>query len=96
MMNDLFQDIINQENIAIFIDNIIAAIDTEEGYDKLVEEVLKRLKENDLFVKPEKYWWKVKEVEFLGVVIGPREVEMQREKVDRVLNWPASKNVKEV
>ena len=96
MMNNLFQDIINQENIAIFIDNIIAAIDTEEGYDKLVEEVLKRLKENDLFVKPEKYWWKVKEVEFLGVVIGPREVEMQREKVDRVLNWPASKNVKEV
>ena len=95
-MNDLFQDIINQENIAIFIDNIIAAIDTEEGYDKLVEEVLKRLKENDLFVKPEKYWQKVKEVEFLGVVIGPREVEMQREKVDRVLNWPASKNVKEV
>ena len=95
-MNNLFQDIINQENIAIFIDNIIAAIDTEEGYDKLVEEVLKRLKENDLFVKPEKYWWKVKEVEFLEVVIGPREVEMQREKVDRVLNWPASKNVKEV
>ena len=95
-MNNLFQDIINQENIAIFIDNIIVAIDTEEGYDKLVEEVLKRLKENDLFVKPEKYWWKVKEVEFLGVVIGPREVEMQREKVDRVLNWPASKNVKEV
>ena len=95
-MNNLFQDIINQENIAIFIDNIIAAIDTEEGYDKLVEEVLKRLKENDLFVKPEKYWQKVKEVEFLGVVIGPREVEMQREKVDRVLNWPASKNVKEV
>ena len=95
-MNNLFQDIINQENIAIFIDNIIVAIDTEEGYDKLVEEVLKRLKENDLFVKPEKYWWKVKEVEFLEVVIGPREVEMQREKVDRVLNWPASKNVKEV
>jgi len=95
-MNDLFQDIINQENIAIFIDNIIAAIDTEEGYDKLVEEVLKRLKENDLFVKPEKYWWKVKEVEFLEVVIGPREVEMQKKKVDRVLNWPASKNVKEV
>ena len=95
-MNNLFQDIINQENIAIFIDNIIVAIDTEEGYDKLVEEVLKRLKENDLFVKPEKYWQKVKEVEFLEVVIGPREVEMQREKVDRVLNWPASKNVKEV
>jgi len=35
-------------------------------------------------------------VEFLGVVIGPRGVEMQKEKVEGVLNWPAPKNVKEV
>ena len=46
-------------------------MDTEEEHDKLVKKVLKRLKENDLFAKPEKYWQKVKEVEFLGVVIGP-------------------------
>jgi len=45
---------INQGNIATFIDDIIVAIDTEEGHDKLVEEVLKKLKENNLFVKPEK------------------------------------------
>jgi len=47
---------INQGNTAIFIDDIIVAIDTEEGHNKLVEEVLKRLEKNDLFVKPEKYW----------------------------------------
>jgi len=35
-------------------------------------------------------------VEFLGVVIGPRGVEMQKEKVEGVLNWPAPRNVKEV
>jgi len=45
---------INQGNIATFIDDIIVAINTEEGHDKLVEEVLKKLKENNLFVKPEK------------------------------------------
>ena len=87
---------INQENTAIFIDDIIVAMDTEEGHDKLVEEVLKRLEKNDLFVKPEKCWQKVKEVEFLGMVIGPQEVEMQKEKVDRVLSWPVPRNVKEV
>ena len=54
MMNDLFQDMINQGNTAIFIDDIIVAMDTKEGHDKLVEKVLKRLEENDLFVKPEK------------------------------------------
>jgi len=55
MMNDLFHDLINQGDIATFIDDILVATDTEKGHDELVEEVLKRLEENDLFVKPEKY-----------------------------------------
>jgi len=96
IMNDLFRDLINQGDTVIFIDDILVATDTEEGHNKLVEEVLKRLEENDLFVKPEKCKWKVREIEFLGVVIGPRGVEMQKEKVEGVLNWPAPRNVKEV
>jgi len=55
MMNNLFWDIINQGDTATFIDNIIVTTDTEEKHNKLVEEVLKRLEENNLFVKPEKY-----------------------------------------
>ena len=82
---------INQGNIAMFIDNIIVITDTEEEHDKLVEKVLKRLEENDLFVKPEKCWQKVKEVEFLSIVIGPQGVEMQKKKVDGVLSWTAPK-----
>jgi len=86
MMNDLFHNLINQGDTATFIDDILVAIDTEEGHNELVEEVLKRLEENDLFVKPEKCKWKVREVEFLGVVIRPKGVEIQREKVEGVLN----------
>ena len=55
MMNNLFWDLINQGDTATFINNILVAIDTEEGYDKLVEEVLKWLEKNDLFIKPEKW-----------------------------------------
>ena len=61
-----------------------------------MEKVLKGLEENNLFVKPEKCKWKVREVEFLGVVIRPKGVEMQREKIEGVLNWPAPRNIKEV
>jgi len=86
MMNDLFRDLINQGDTVTFIDDILVAIDMEEGHDELVEEVLKRLEENDLFVKLEKCKWKVREVEFLEVVISPKGVEMQREKVEGVLN----------
>jgi len=96
MMNDLFHDLINQGDTATFIDNILVAMDTEEGHDELVEDILKRLEENDLFVKPEKCKWKVREVEFLGVVIEPKGVEMQKEKVEGVLNWLVPRNVKEV
>jgi len=96
MMNDLFRDLINQGDTATFINDILVATDTEEGHDELVEEVLKRLEDNNLFVKLEKCKWKVREVEFLGVVIGPRGVEMQKEKVEEVLNWPVPKNIKEV
>jgi len=96
MINDLFRDLINQGDTVTFIDDILVAIDTEEGHDKLVEEVLKRLEENDLSMKPEKCKWKVREVEFLGVVIGPRGVKIQKEKIEEVLNWPTPRNVKEV
>jgi len=96
MMNNLFRSLINKGDTATFINNILVATDTEEGHDKLVEEVLKRLEENNLFVKLEKCKWKVREVEFLGVVIGPKGVEIQKEKVEEVLSWPAPRNIKEV
>ena len=35
--------------------NEVCDIKTEEGYDKIVEEVSKRLEKNDLYIKPEKY-----------------------------------------
>jgi len=96
MMNDLFRDLINQGDTVTFINDILVATDTKEGHNELVEEVLKRLEKNDLFVKPEKCKWKVREVEFLGVVISPRGVEMQKEKVEGVPNWPAPQNIKEM
>jgi len=82
--------------MATFINDILVATDTKEGHNELVEEVLKRLEENDLFVKLKKCRWKVREVEFLGVVIGPKGMKMQKEKVEGVLSWPASRNIKEM
>ena len=55
MMNNLLRDTIGIGDIVAFIDNIIVETKTEEGHNEIVEEVLRRIKENDLFVKPEKY-----------------------------------------
>jgi len=68
-MNKILRDLINTGEIVSFIDNIIVKMKEEERHDKVVEEVVKRLVKNDLYIKLEKCKWKVKEVEFLGVVI---------------------------
>ena len=96
MMNELLRDLINTGKVAVFIDDVIVGTETEEGHDELVAEVVKRLEENDLYVKPEKCKWKVKEVEFLGVVIGPEGIKMKKEKVKGVLEWPIPKCVKDI
>ena len=59
MMNEILRDMINKEKVAIFVDDVLIGMETEKEYDELVEEVLKRLKENDLYVKPEKCAWKI-------------------------------------
>ena len=66
--------------------NIIIGIEGEEGHNELVEEVVRRLAENNLYVKPEKCKWKVREVGFLGVVIGLEGIKMEEEKVKGVLD----------
>jgi len=59
MMNEILRDMINKEKVAAFVDNVLIGTKTEKGHDELVEEVLKQLEENDLYVKPEKCTWKV-------------------------------------
>ena len=81
MMNDLFRDLVVEEKVAVFIDDVRVATETEEGHDEIVEKVLKRLEENNLFVKSEKCVWKVREVGFLEVIIGEDGVRMEKKKV---------------
>jgi len=54
MINEILRDLVNKGKVAAFVDDVLVGTETEEGHDKIVEEVLKRLEENDLYVKPEK------------------------------------------
>ena len=55
IMNEILQNLINTGKVESFIDDIIVEMETEKGHDEIVEEVVKRLVENSLYVKPEKY-----------------------------------------
>ena len=82
--------------MAVFIDDVIVRMETEEGYDEMVVEVIRRLEENDLYVKLEKCKWKVRKIEFLRVVIGLEGIKMEEEKVKGILEWLTPRYVKDV
>ena len=96
MMNEILRDMINEGKVAAFVDDVLVGTETEEGHDKIVMEVLKRLEENDLYIKPEKCMWKVRKILFLGVVMGEGKVEIEKEKVGGVLKWPTLQCVQDV
>jgi len=55
MMNKIPWDWINTGEVASFINDIIVRTEKEKGYNEVVEKVVRRLVENNLYVKPEKY-----------------------------------------
>ena len=69
---------------------------TEEEHDRVIEEVLKRIQENDFFLKAEKSRWKQSEIEFLGLYIGPDGVCMDETKTKAITDWPVLRTVKDM
>jgi len=84
MMNEILRDMINKGKVAAFVDDVLVGTEMEKRHNEIVEEVLRRLEENNLYIKPEKYAWKVRKIGFLGVVIGPSGIKIEKEKVDSV------------
>jgi len=54
MINEILRDLINKRKVTVFVDDVLVRTETEKEHNEIVEEVLKRLEENNLYVKPEK------------------------------------------
>ena len=96
IMNEILWNLINTGAVRSFINDVIVGTEKEEENNEVVEKVMKRLAENNLYVKLEKCKWKVREVEFLEVVIGLEGIKMEEEKMKRVLYWLTPKEVKNI
>ena len=95
-MYKILWDLINTSEVASFIDDMIVGTKREKWYDKIVQKVIKRQMEKDLYVKLEKYKWKVREIEFLRVVIELDRIKIEKEKIKRVLDWLTFQEIKNI
>jgi len=96
MINRLLRDLINTGKVAAFINDVIVGTEIEDEHDEIVKEVIRRLEENDLYMKLKKCKWKMWKVGFLGVVIESEGIKMEKEKVKGVLEWLTPMYVKDV
>jgi len=60
--------------VVAFMDNILVETENEKKHDEIVEEVLRRIEENGLYIKPEKYVWKVKEINVMRALSRKKDV----------------------
>ena len=96
MMNDYFADYIAQGWILIYLDDIlILSKDPKEHIERTIM-TLQRIKDKDLFLKPEKCVFNTKEVEYLGFIIKPNEISMDPVKLAGIRDWTPPTNVKGV
>ena len=86
IINKLLRDLINMEKVRSFINDIMVEIETEKKHDELIAKILRRLGENNLYMKPEKCKWKMSKMDFLEVVLRLEDIKMKEVKIKVVLN----------
>ena len=96
MMNDIFQNLIAKGIVVVYLDNILIFTKTKEEHAQAVWRVLQVLKENKLFLRPEKCKFYKQQIEYLGLVISENKVSMDLVKVAGVQEWPISENKTDV
>lgn len=96
MMNELFKDLIDGGHVVIYMDDILIFTETMEQHNILIRQVLQRLYDNDLFLKPEKCSFRQDKIEYLGLIISYDRIKMDPGKVAAIAEWPIPRRVKEV
>jgi hypothetical protein len=96
MMNEIFQDLITEGIISIYLDDILIFTNSLEEHHWITRLVLDCMREHKLYLRPEKCEFEKTKIEYLGIIILHNKVEMDPVNIARVVDWPTPSNKKEV
>src|SRR6266550_3100452 len=80
----------------LHMDDILIHARMKEELEDRTKQVLERLKNNDLYLKPEKCKFAQREVEFLGMIVTENTIKMDPIKLAGIRDWPTPTTVKQV
>jgi hypothetical protein len=95
-MNHIFQDMVDEGHVVVYLDDILIFTDNLTLLDKLTHEVLSCLDKFDLYLKPEKCSFAQTTIDYLGLVISEGQITMDPAKVKGITEWPTPTTVKQV
>jgi hypothetical protein len=96
MMNEIFQDLITEGVVSVYLDNILIFTNSLEEHHQITRFVIDRMREHKLYLRPEKCEFEKTRIEYLGVIISHNKVEMDPIKITEVADYPTPSNKKEV
>ncbi|ESK82601.1 reverse transcriptase-rnase h-integrase [Moniliophthora roreri MCA 2997] len=92
-MDDVLQDFMAKGWCLVYMDDILIYSEMmEQHWDRTVQ-LLQRLKEQDLYLKPHKCKFNVQEIDFLGLIIRPGQISMDLTKLAGISEWPTPKTM---
>jgi hypothetical protein len=96
MMNEIFQDLITEGVISVYLNDILIFTNSFEEHRQITRFVLDRMCEHKLYLRLEKCKFEKTKIEYLGVIISHNKVEMDPVKIAGVADWLTPSNKKEV
>jgi hypothetical protein len=80
--------------VLVFFDDILIYSKSWEDHVQHVDKVLQLLKEQQLYAKPSKCFFGVKEVEYLGHIVSHEGVKVDPNKMKAMMEWSIPKTLK--
>jgi Reverse transcriptase (RNA-dependent DNA polymerase) len=96
MMNDIFQDLIMEGHVCMYLDDTLIFTKTLAEYQRILQSVLECLRLHRLYLHPEKCEFERTRIKYLGLIVSQGKVEMDPVNVAGIIDWPVPKNHKEV
>ena len=95
-MNSIFRELIHQDVVVIYLDDILIFSQDRDSHRKIVKEVFEILRKNRLYLKPQKCEFETDCIKYLGHIIGNGQVRMDPKKALAVREWPEPRNLWEL
>jgi hypothetical protein len=95
-MDMQFANIITTGHVVIYLDNILIFVEMLQELTQLTHQVLQRIQDLDLFLRPAKCSFNQTSVEYLGLIISEGEIRIDPIKLKAIQEWPLPRTVKDI